>query len=331
MSTAQFTIPLITVIPGQLITASLWNNEYNNLNTNLNALGIGAYSDTDPQMQTATDPFPSGTSRPTSLAGELERLRFQFVEVIGGTYWYNRPADNIFNLDTRITTVDAKFPVQTADIGDLQITNAKINDVAFGKITGTITPSDGTVTTAKIVDGNVTDVKILTIAASKITGQIVASQITDANVTSVKLESSLRPKQAKTNVSSFVAASSVNGVFGTVLSVTGAGALKGISLKGDRGGGPSGTSSFTIRITLDGTSYTVSGLTGTFTSVYSIINIAWASVKPPTLSNFFTATTALGTGADFYYGFNASLLIELRADSFSDGNNGFYVATSYEN
>lgn len=100
MSTAQFTIPLITVVPGQLITAALWNNEYNNLNTNLNPLGIGAYSDTDPQMQTSTDPFPGGTSRPTSIGGELERLRYILNLIIGKTYWYQHPSINLETLNT---------------------------------------------------------------------------------------------------------------------------------------------------------------------------------------------------------------------------------------
>lgn len=99
---ATFLIPLITVIPGQLITASLWNNEYNNLYVNLIPGGIDTYSNTDTQMQTSTDPFPGGsTSRPTSLAGELERIRYILNLIIGQTYWYNHP--NV-SLETIYTT-----------------------------------------------------------------------------------------------------------------------------------------------------------------------------------------------------------------------------------
>ncbi len=100
MSTAQFTTPLITVIPGQLITASGWNAEFDNFFTNLNPLGIGAYSDTDAQMQTSTDPFPSGTSRPTSLGGELERIRYILNLIIGKTYWYQHPSISLETLNT---------------------------------------------------------------------------------------------------------------------------------------------------------------------------------------------------------------------------------------
>jgi hypothetical protein len=100
MSTLQFTCPLIVTIPGQLIASSLWNNEFINIFTNGNPLGIGAYSDTDPQMQTSTDPFPSGTSRPTSLAGELERIRYILNLIIGQTYWYNHPHTSLETLFT---------------------------------------------------------------------------------------------------------------------------------------------------------------------------------------------------------------------------------------
>ena len=79
MSQAQFTIPLITVIPGQLITVStLKLNEFLNLQTNLNPSGLGGgYSDTDTQMQIQTAPYPGsvGFSHASSTAGEMERLR----------------------------------------------------------------------------------------------------------------------------------------------------------------------------------------------------------------------------------------------------------------
>jgi hypothetical protein len=99
MSQAQFTIPLITVIPGQLITAALWNNEFVNLQTNLNPSGIGGYSDTDTQMQIQTAPYPgSVTSHASSLAGELERVRYQISQILGPTtpaFWYAAPPTNL--------------------------------------------------------------------------------------------------------------------------------------------------------------------------------------------------------------------------------------------
>lgn len=86
---AQFSIPLQTVIPGQLIASSLWNGEWNNLNTNLIPAGIDSYSDTDAQMQIQTNPYPgSVTSHASNLGGELERIRYQIAALAGNTYWY---------------------------------------------------------------------------------------------------------------------------------------------------------------------------------------------------------------------------------------------------
>lgn len=101
---ATFTIPLITVIPGQTITALLWNNEYGNIYDNFTPAGMDDYSTNDSQMQVQTDPFPSGTSRPTSLQGEIERIRFQLASITGETYWYNDPDVTLATLKTFIDT-----------------------------------------------------------------------------------------------------------------------------------------------------------------------------------------------------------------------------------
>jgi hypothetical protein len=65
--------------------------------------------------------------------------------------------------------------VGTADIGNLQVTDAKINDVAATKLTGTIaqarfpTAPSGLVT-ANVNDAQITDAKIVGVAWSKVTG-----------------------------------------------------------------------------------------------------------------------------------------------------------------
>ena len=99
---AQFTIPLITVIPGQLIASSLWDNEWQNLNTNFIPAGMDSYSDTDAQMQIQTNPYPgSVTSHATSLGGEIERIRYQISQILGPTtpaYWYAAAPTNLQTL-----------------------------------------------------------------------------------------------------------------------------------------------------------------------------------------------------------------------------------------
>jgi hypothetical protein len=82
---------------GDTITAALWNGmEQNLINNGLVPSGIEDYSATDGQMQTQVDPYPgSATSRPTSLQGELERMRYQLAQITGKTYWYQDPDTNI--------------------------------------------------------------------------------------------------------------------------------------------------------------------------------------------------------------------------------------------
>lgn len=111
---ATFDIPLITVIPGQTITAALWNNEYGNIYDNFEPQGMDDYSANDSQMQTTVDPFPGGaTSRPTSLQGEIERIRYQLVAILGETYWYNDPDATIANLHSRVTSLEAALTAPT--------------------------------------------------------------------------------------------------------------------------------------------------------------------------------------------------------------------------
>ena len=116
MSQAQFTIPLITVIPGQLITAALWNNEWTNVGNNMNPLGVGGYEDTDTQMQIQTPPYPgSVTSHASSVAGELERIRYQLAQILGTDYWYKPAATNLTSVNDVVVPVGGviDFPTDT--------------------------------------------------------------------------------------------------------------------------------------------------------------------------------------------------------------------------
>jgi hypothetical protein len=54
------------------------------------------YSANAAGMQVQTDPGESGTeSLPTSLAGELERLRYAIAEAKGTSYWYQTAVTNL--------------------------------------------------------------------------------------------------------------------------------------------------------------------------------------------------------------------------------------------
>lgn len=75
------------------------NSEFNNILTNLNPSGMGSYSYNVTQMQIQTAPGAVGSeSLATSLAGELERLRYQLATIQGTTYWYQTPASSLQTL-----------------------------------------------------------------------------------------------------------------------------------------------------------------------------------------------------------------------------------------
>lgn len=153
------------VIPGQTITAALWNAmELNIINNGLIPGGIEDLSPTDADYQTRVDPFPgSAISRPTSLEGELHRIRWQLDNIIGKTYWYEDPDVDIATLKTRF---DAHTHDGTANNGP-QLTSSGLasNSVTTAKIT------DSNVTTAKIADNAITSAKIAPSAVgSNLTG-----------------------------------------------------------------------------------------------------------------------------------------------------------------
>lgn len=173
------------VIPGQSITAALWNAmELNIINNGLIPGGIEDYSATDSQMQTATDPFPgSAISKPTSLAGELERIRWQFDNIIGGTYWYEDPPVDITTFKTRF---DAHTHDGTSNNGpQIQAGGLASDAVTTAKIL------DGNVTTAKIADANVTLGKLASnsVDENKIVSTTLNSNLTGGSGTKLDISS----------------------------------------------------------------------------------------------------------------------------------------------
>src|SRR5580765_313906 len=118
---------------GTVLTAAIYNADHTNHITNQNPSMTGAYSDNVTQMQLTTDPGGIGTeSLAPSLAGEIERLRFQLKAITGGAQWYAPPSPSLAGLGTAITTQkltvskDVNF---TGDLTPAQITGNQ-NDYA---------------------------------------------------------------------------------------------------------------------------------------------------------------------------------------------------------
>lgn len=74
---------------GTTLTAAIYNADHQNHIDNHTPAKMDDYSSSVAVMQTTTDPGEDGTeSQATTLAGEIERLRFAIAEIKGTTYWY---------------------------------------------------------------------------------------------------------------------------------------------------------------------------------------------------------------------------------------------------
>jgi len=86
---------------GTVLTSAIYNNDHTNHITNQNPQMTGGYSDNVTQMQLITDPGSLGAeSLTTTLAGEIERIRYQLKLITGEPQWYVAPAQNLKTITT---------------------------------------------------------------------------------------------------------------------------------------------------------------------------------------------------------------------------------------
>ena len=117
MSGTTGTIPLTTVVADQLITSAERNSELQNIGDLMDAAGCGGHSDTDADAQIQTAPYPGSVlSKATSIAGELERLRYQLAQILGTDYWYKPAATDLTSIGNVVVPVGGviDYPVATA-------------------------------------------------------------------------------------------------------------------------------------------------------------------------------------------------------------------------
>jgi hypothetical protein len=87
------------------VTASDLNSEFDNILNNLSAANVDDFSASVSQMQSTTDPGEVGTeSLATSVAGEIQRLRFLIAEITGEDEWYESPVASLLGLANAIGT-----------------------------------------------------------------------------------------------------------------------------------------------------------------------------------------------------------------------------------
>ncbi len=128
---------------GQTLTASALNAEFNNILNNFTPAGMDDYSATTTEMRALSDPYPGSVeSQATALAGEIERIRYQILEIKKAmqpsnvTYWYqDLPTAGVFSVVSSSVGINDTTPSYAIDV------------TGTGHFTGNVT-IDGTLTAA---------------------------------------------------------------------------------------------------------------------------------------------------------------------------------------
>src|SRR3990172_6240395 len=93
-------------VSGEILTHTDLNAEFDNVINNFVPQQEDDYSTNIAQMQTNTDPYPGSVeSLPTSMAGELERLRYLIKQITGEAQWYIDPDTTIASIISGIASI----------------------------------------------------------------------------------------------------------------------------------------------------------------------------------------------------------------------------------
>lgn len=118
---------IIAVVNGDISNANIASA------ADLSLSKIGDYSADATEMQTQTNPYPSGSvSLATDIRGELARLRYAVATALGQTYWYLAANKGV----AVHTTGDLKWTVKTsADSGWILMNDGTIGETGSGATT----------------------------------------------------------------------------------------------------------------------------------------------------------------------------------------------------
>lgn len=88
---------------GLILTANIYNTDHQNHINNMDPEQMDDYSPDAATMRIETDPGEDGSeSLATTLAEELERLRYAIREMKGTTYWYQTAQLDLTTSDQNI-------------------------------------------------------------------------------------------------------------------------------------------------------------------------------------------------------------------------------------
>lgn len=94
--------------PGEALTASDLNAEFNQFLANIDAVHSEGYSSNLSEMQTQTDPGGLGSenlTQPISVSDEIQRLRYVISRIVGKGYWYEGPAQSLESINTAVDSI----------------------------------------------------------------------------------------------------------------------------------------------------------------------------------------------------------------------------------
>lgn len=123
----------------EVLSDSDLNAEIDNILNNLGPAGVDDYSTNAAQMRLQTDPGSVGSeSLPTSLAGEVERLRFVIKRIIGtaATYWYSSPTTSLTDL---VSVLGSGLPQNRISSGKTTGNSSQLNCLIPSGTTASLT------------------------------------------------------------------------------------------------------------------------------------------------------------------------------------------------
>lgn len=120
---------------GTTLTAAIYNSDHVNHITNQNPSMTGAHSDDVTQMRATSDPGGIGTEvLASSLAVELEQIRFAIKRIIAQAQWYAAPDATLGDLGSALIGTFPELKI-TADLTPAQITSNQNNYAPTGHAT----------------------------------------------------------------------------------------------------------------------------------------------------------------------------------------------------
>ncbi len=133
-------------VPGETLTAADLNAERDNILNNLTPGGVDDESTDVTAMQATADPYSGGAaSLPTSLQGEIQRLRYLVAQLTRQTYWYVDPDFNLLGRKNAIINGACLVNQRITAHALVKDTYGICVDRFYGMATGTLV-SAGTLT-----------------------------------------------------------------------------------------------------------------------------------------------------------------------------------------